>query len=224
VTTTFTVEIPVAEDDPGATATELSSRDDQSELDEADVSVDSDAGSALEAAEDETDIQNVTQVSSGTDEVPYYKKKDLLARVYEEHETFAEMTEALDVDVTPATVREHMVNHGIHPSSSDSEAADNSEGDDTPEVDPAEDERGSVAIEADGYGLPENVSMESLAHAVHRSRTLYEVQRELGLERSTVRGILCDLDLLDMVTSRLSDEGTTDIDEVVDRIHSAGTA
>jgi hypothetical protein len=39
---------------------------------------------------------------------------DVLARVYEEYETFAEMTEALDVDVGAQAVRKQMIRHGIH--------------------------------------------------------------------------------------------------------------
>jgi hypothetical protein len=113
-----------------------------------------------------------------------------------------------------------MVNHGIHPTSSDDE---DDEGDSDVDAQDDGDAR-SVTLEADGYGLPDSVSMDSLVHAVHRSRTLYEAQQALDLDRSTTREILTDLNLLDMVMSRLPDEGTSDIDEVVDRIHSASTA
>lgn len=48
-----------------------------------------------------------------------YRKPARLREVYREHDTFAEMTDALGVDVTPQTVRRHMIKHGIHePSSS----------------------------------------------------------------------------------------------------------
>ena len=207
VTTAFTIEIPV--DDEESLASSFS------EETQVTVSKTASDGEDRESPDAGTLAQ---QSQEDDDDVPYYKNYELLEEVYEEHDTFAEMTEALGVDVTPATVREHMVNHGIHPTSSDDEEEDDSE------VDTQDDDVRSVTIEADGYGLPDSISMDSLVHAVHRSRTIYEAQKELGLDRSTTREILTDLDLLDMVTSRLSDEGTTEIDEVIDRIHSAGTA
>jgi hypothetical protein len=39
---------------------------------------------------------------------------EALAEVYEKYETFAEMTEALDVDVGAQAVRKQMIRHGIH--------------------------------------------------------------------------------------------------------------
>lgn len=52
--------------------------------------------------------------SSGDPERPAYKDPERLRQVYEAHDTFPEMTEALGVDVTPKTVRNYMVEHGIH--------------------------------------------------------------------------------------------------------------
>ncbi|MFC7131572.1 MULTISPECIES: hypothetical protein [Salinibaculum] len=213
VTTTFVVEIPVDGDESATTTL--------SDGQESAVG-DDESAAARDAAESERpDVQTLTQrseESDGADDVPYYKNYDLLAEVYEEYDTFAEMTEALGVDVTPATVREHMVNHGIHPTSDENE-----DDEDESDVD-ARDDAHSVTIEADGYGLPDGVSMESLVDAVRRSRTLYETQSALGLDRSTTRTILCDLNLLDLVTGRITNGGPTDIDEVVERIHSASTA
>jgi hypothetical protein len=209
VTTTFTIEIPVDED--GSLASSLS------EDKQVDVSGTDSGGDEQGSSDAETLAR---QPGDDDDDVPYYKNYELLKEVYETHDTFAEMTEALGVDVTPATVREHMVNHGIHPTSSDDE---DDEGDSDVDAQDDGDAR-SVTLEADGYGLPDSVSMDSLVHAVHRSRTLYEAQQALDLDRSTTREILTDLNLLDMVMSRLPDEGTSDIDEVVDRIHSASTA
>jgi len=85
-------------------------------------------------------------------------------------------------------------------------------------------ERGSLVdsqgtIEADGYGLPESVTMDALARVVQKSRTLCEAQTALGLGRSTTCEILTDFDLLDLATDR-----STDLEEVVDRIHAASTA
>lgn len=57
---------------------------------------------------------SVTRSPPNEEEAPAYKKPELLRDVYERYETFPEMTEALGVDVTPKTVRNHMVEHGIH--------------------------------------------------------------------------------------------------------------
>lgn len=50
----------------------------------------------------------------GPDSTPAYKDPEALRAVYERYETFPEMTEALDVDVTSETVRRHMVKYDIH--------------------------------------------------------------------------------------------------------------
>lgn len=50
--------------------------------------------------------------------------------MYEEHETFAEMTDALGVDVSPQTVRHFMIRHEIHePSTQSSAKAEDTEED-----------------------------------------------------------------------------------------------
>lgn len=209
VRTTFTVEIPVGVGAP--------------EHDVADVP----EGTPDDASDDpaaETDGPARRSVSDARDDVPYYKNYDLLAGVYEEYDTFAEMTEALDVDVTPATVREHMVNHGIHPTVSDDEEGGDGADEDTAELEAGGDDVGSATIEADGYGLPESITMDSLVHAVRESRTVYEAQTTLGLDRSTTRNLLTDLDLLDFVTSRVAADRSTELEDVVDRIHAASTA
>lgn len=46
--------------------------------------------------------------------VPAYKDPDSLRDVYEQYDTFPEMTEALGVDVTSETVRRYMVEYDIH--------------------------------------------------------------------------------------------------------------
>ena len=45
---------------------------------------------------------------------PAYKDPEQLREVYEAHESFAAMREALGVDVTAQTVRRNMMKHGIH--------------------------------------------------------------------------------------------------------------
>lgn len=47
-----------------------------------------------------------------------YKDPERLREVYDEHDTFPEMRDALGVEVTPQTIRRHMIEHGIHEVSS----------------------------------------------------------------------------------------------------------
>lgn len=54
-----------------------------------------------------------------------YKDPDVLETVYEQHDSFPKMTEALGVDVTSETVRRYMVKYGIHdPEGSNDDATD----------------------------------------------------------------------------------------------------
>lgn len=52
-------------------------------------------------------------IDSGTDEAVHCDPQEL-ARVYEQYDTFAEMTDALNVDVGPQAVRKQMIRHDIH--------------------------------------------------------------------------------------------------------------
>ncbi|MFB6129997.1 MAG: hypothetical protein ABEJ28_04145 [Salinigranum sp.] len=87
---------------------------------------DAEADAGETTAEDETDLE-VTQADEDTEpaesddspaesggDLPPHMDPDRLAEVYETYDTFAEMTEALDTDVTAQTVRHHMIKHGIH--------------------------------------------------------------------------------------------------------------
>ncbi|GEM_PF-1305902 len=71
-------------------------------------------------------------------EVPPFEDSELLAEVYDSCETFAEMTDALGMDVTAETVRRYMIDHGIHePDSYDTGGTDVEEGDDAQTGSPA---------------------------------------------------------------------------------------
>ena len=48
------------------------------------------------------------------DGLPKYKDPEALRDVYDRFETFEDMTNELDVDVSPSTVRRHMIKCGIH--------------------------------------------------------------------------------------------------------------
>lgn len=56
---------------------------------------------------------------------PAYKDPDALETVYQQYDSFPQMTEALDVDVTPETVRRHMIKYGIHDPSEDNDVSRN---------------------------------------------------------------------------------------------------
>jgi hypothetical protein len=64
-----------------------------------------------EATTSETAAHNET---ASAENQPAYRDPDQLAAVYEPEATFAEMTDALGVGVTPQTVRKYMIEHGIH--------------------------------------------------------------------------------------------------------------
>ncbi|PSP78147.1 hypothetical protein BRC81_08900 [Halobacteriales archaeon QS_1_68_20] len=53
-------------------------------------------------------------VAKRHDDVPAHRDPERLATVYERHDTFAAMREALDSGVTAQTVRRNMMKHGIH--------------------------------------------------------------------------------------------------------------
>jgi len=66
--------------------------------------------------------------------LPKYKEPDALRAVYEEHNSFPKMTEALGVDVTPETVRRHMIEYDIHDPGADETTGSNSVDANTPSI------------------------------------------------------------------------------------------
>ncbi|NHN49500.1 hypothetical protein G9464_18175 [Halostella sp. JP-L12] len=263
---------------------------------------------------DEGLARSVVDASSGrngSSDVPAYKDPDALEAVYEEYDTFPEMTEALGADVTSETVRRYMVEYDIHdPDDSrpqahryaasaaeadgetasgdqDSGAADPGDGtagsDHAPSGDESEsDATGSTAKEflgdeptaatdgpaaegdgttdgthaapaptddatvetdgdraggdadhsesdlggksvaeliaasdagdgddslvADGLGIPKGLTVAELAAIVNESDTLYEAKERLGIGQDHARRMLKELNLIDLVTSRLGAE------------------
>jgi hypothetical protein len=182
-----------------------------------------------------------TEQSSGgadaADGPPPYKNPDRLREVYEQYDSFAEMTEALDVDVTAQTVRRNMMKHGIHePNTADS-------GSDTGDAadEPREPERDEVTADGDGdteptplaeaddetpafegVDLPEGVTPEAVRDAVAASSSLHGVQLALDLEMKETRKLLHDLGVLTYVTGRLADrEDKPDPSEIERRIYDS---
>lgn len=189
------------------------------------------------------------RAAAGDRDVPPFRDPDLLAEVYESCDTFAEMTDAIGMEVTAETVRRYMIDYGIHQpnsydTSGDAEDAETGAGADdgaeraseTPTGDTddrADDDRqegptqdideGSPVVLADGIGLPEDVTVETLIETVRTSNTLYEVERDIGVDREDALDMLRDLNLLDLVVGRLATKDRRDIDreDVIERLREA---
>lgn len=199
----------------------------------------------------ETDERNSSPlaVSDDTDDtatddrerdVPPFRDPELLTEVYESCDTFTEMSEVIEMDVTAETVRRYMIDYGIHePNSyadgtkdgdsggcpqidSDSDASAKSSSDDR-SADGSEYTQSSPVVLTDGIGLPEDVTAEALVETVSRSNTIYEVKQDLGLDRDETLELLRQLDLVDLVVGRVANESERRIgrEEIVERLREA---
>jgi hypothetical protein len=174
-------------------------------------------GAAAETADGSGGSSDDTSVQGyGRDrDVPPFKDPDLLASVYESCDTFAEMAEALEMDVTAETVRRYMIDYDIHEPNSydtvDSEDGASGPGDDEP------------VVLSDGIGLPEDITVDALIGTVKQSNTIYEVKRDMGVDREDALEMLRELNLLDLVVGRLATEAERDIsrEDVVERLREA---
>lgn len=79
---------------------------------------------------------------------------------------------------------------------------------------------------ADGIGLPVDVEIEELADALESSMTVHQVQRQLGLSREQTREVLNELNLIDLVMRRISDDPDREVSraEIADRIRSSASS
>jgi hypothetical protein len=164
-----------------------------------------------------------------------HRDPDRLREVYDAHETFAEMTAALDVDVTAETVRMNMIKEGIHEPASQSANTDESSVDgDRDESFPEEsesneDDAADAATDemalTDEIELPEGVTLDQLKTTVQSARSFLDVQRELGGDRDFTYQLLKDLNLLDLVHGRLSKQADRTIsgDQIDERIRQSVT-
>jgi hypothetical protein len=188
------------------------------------LSVSATAGSPRENREDLENPENPETGPSTADggrDLPPFKDPQLLGEVYESCDTFAEMAERLEMDVTAETVRRYMIDFGIHePNSYDTSGADDgSEAGDAA----ADDAEATPPVLSDGIGLPEDITVETLIETVERSNTIYEVKRDLGVGREDALGVLRECNLLDLVMCRLATEAERDITraDVIDRLRAA---
>jgi hypothetical protein len=165
---------------------------------------------------------------------PPHRDPDALQEAYEQNDTFVEMQRALGSDVTPEAVRQQMVKHGIHeiaeekPSETDGES-EQSEGSSTSSVEVSEDTRQAESSQtakvfvSDG-GFPADLTVDDLKNVVQSSNTLYEATKQLDTDLEEARNVLKRLNLLDLVTGRLSKcgEKTVTGEEIDRRIRSSG--
>lgn len=228
---------------------------------------------------DVTADSSVKQSGTSVGSSPPHRDPKRLRDVYDACETFPEMTEALGADVTPQTVRHHMIKHGIHqpdaqkksattetedptsdestPTSPDQQSdagegqshsaetvdeskapesgaslADDAGTDASPDVSEASrggDQQTQVTVTEDDLpsdiDLPSHLTLDAVTQAVAESQTLYEVQRELRMDRSKARQLLRDLDLLSFVSGRVAaaEDQQTPEDEITEHIRQVCT-
>lgn len=166
---------------------------------------------------------NVRSRGSTDRDVPPFKDPDLLTEVYDSCETFAEMADRLDMDVTAETVRRYMIDYGIHePNTYDTGSEGGSGGDPAADDSVTGGDEEQVVL-SDGIGLPEGVTVETLVETVEQSNTIYEVKRDVGVGREDALDMLRELGLLDLVVGRLATEAERDITraDVVERLRDA---
>ena len=178
-----------------------------------------------------TDGDDTVPRSDRNRDVPPFRDPELLAEVYESCDTFAEMTEAIGMDVTAETVRRYMIDYGIHQPNSydtggDEEDAESEAAGELESPSAGGEEDDSPVVLADGIGLPDDVTVETLIETVRSSNTLYEVARDIGLEREEALDTLRELDLLDLVVGRLATQDRRDIEreDVIERLRTTSAA
>lgn len=152
---------------------------------------------------------------------PPYKDPERLRAVYDEHDSFPAMREALGVDVSAQTVRRHMIDQGIHePASSvEADASDRAESAPADEPDPNDVE----TTIADGIDLPKGISLDDIKETVQAAQTVHDVQARLGIDRERAKRLLTELNLIDLVCGRLADEGDRAVtsEEIEQRIRES---
>lgn len=178
---------------------------------------------------------------------------EYLQQLYDSCNTFTEMSREIQMDVASETVRRYMMEAGIHnPTSYNtaieeqadeclSSAAESEEMDTVEEEmetaksastqspastdDPVETIPGEQLV-TDGLGLPEGLQIEDVMDAVIDSVTVYEVQQHLCLERQRTQELLKQLNLLDLVVCRISDNPDREVsyEEVATRIRKCASS
>lgn len=154
---------------------------------------------------------------------PAYKDPERLEEVYEQYDSFAAMTEALDVDVTAQTVRRNMMKHGIHTPNTAEESHDTDESEQSHDGDETVAEGSDAPTpDFDDVDLPDGVTPAAVRDAVVESSSLHGVQLALDLEMRDTRALLQDLGVLEHVTGRLADkDAAPDPGEIEQQIYDS---
>lgn len=89
----------------------------------------------------------------------------------------------------------------------------------------AGDDLQTPVVLADGIGLPDDVTVETIIETVQESNTIYEVKRDIGIERENTLDMLRELNLLDLVVGRLATEAERTIsrEEVIERLRQSAS-
>ena len=84
----------------------------------------------------------------------------------------------------------------------------------------------SPAVLADGIGLPDDVTIDTIVEAVQTSNTIYEVKQGIGIEREDALEMLRELNLLEFVAGRLATEAEREVsrDQIIDRLREQADA
>lgn len=205
------------------------------------------AGSEDPAAGDTTDPpgDSPSELAAVRDRtVPPYEDEAYLRALYEHYDTFASMRDAIEMDVSAETVRRYMIETGIHEpdryDTGDGEATEDltrtaNAGQRADQTDvrggtgagpPPEiaDVREALELEAAELELSDEFEMTDLVDAVVDGRSTHEVARELNLGHDATRDLLRQLDLVDLVSFRLTEaaDHETPYETVVARLRQGG--
>lgn len=180
--------------------------------------------------------------SARDDDVPAYEDVEYLEQLYDVCDTFARMSDVIEMDVSSETVRRYMIEVGVHEPNTyetDRDADDDETGSGSGAPPPAgtsPDDRGDAGTDerlvtddvglpedTEGVKLPEGVEVADMAAAVVESSAIFQVQRRLDLDRQQTVDLLEALDLLDLVLHRVADESKREMsyEQVATRIHQA---
>lgn len=154
----------------------------------------------LEIGKQVREAEKSPTASPGT---PLHRDADRLRELYQHHGTFAEMANAVDRDVSGETIRRYTIEHGIH-----------SAGEPVAPTDEASQD--PVTRNLARHGVDHEMTVDRFLECVARARTIHDLQRSLGLDRSSIRELLEDLGLLAFVIGRMetAEDRLTSVDEV----------
>jgi hypothetical protein len=161
-----------------------------------------------------------------SEDIPAYDDTAYLRELYNQLDTFEQMAERIELDVSGETVRRYMIDAGIHsPTTYQQTTTQESQEDTASSPDNLSDDSGvhrsdEQQLLADGRGMPDQVTAAELAEAVIHSQTVYQVRRRLSLGDDETRQLLRRFDLLDLVIHRVNKntQHNTTYDDLVERI------